>query len=142
MATISDIKNRSVEIKKYLSAEERSEFLGEERSYGGFEPTGETISNHVLANSITTGQFANLLFDFLNLGGKGYREGLELGRYFQSSHRTLQQCFVGYLMGALMGLAEMDSKWTDARNKDSYAMLQKLKKLIDDGELAGSFRHI
>jgi len=137
-----DRENRDVEIKKYLSAEERSEFLGEERSYGGFEPTGETISNYVLANSITTGQLANLLNDFLNLGGKGHREGLELGRYFQSAHRTLQQCFVGFLMGALMGLAEMDSKWTDARNEDSYAMLQKLKKLVDDGELAGSWRHI
>jgi len=139
---MSDIKNRAVQIKKWLSAKERSEFLGEDRSYGGFEPTGESVSTHILANSITTGQFADLLNDFLNLGGKGYREGLELGRYFQSTHRTLQQCFVGYLMGALMGLAEMDSKWTDARNEDSHAMLQKLKKLVDDGELAGLFRHI
>jgi len=139
---MSDVSNRLVEIKKYLSAEERSKYEGEERSFGGFEPTGETISNRVLANSITTGQLAYLLNNFLNLGGKGFREGLEFGRYFQSTHRTLQQCFVGYLMGALMGLAEMDSKWTDARNEDSNAMLQKLKKLINDGELAGQFRHI
>jgi len=139
---MSDDENRDIQIKKYLSAEERSEFLGEERSFGGHEPTGETISGYTIAHSITTGQLAKLLDDFLNLGGKGYREGLELGRYFQSTHRTLQQCFVGYLMGALMGLAEMDAKFTDARNKDSITMLQKLKKLVEDGEIAASFRHI
>jgi len=142
MTSIGDKINRTVLLKEYLSSEERSEFLGEERSFGGHEPTGETISAYKIAHSITTGQLAEILNDFLNLGGKGYHEGQELGRHFQSTHRTLQQCFVGYLIGALMGLAEMDPKWTDARNEDSIAMIHKLKKLIDDGELAGRFRHI
>lgn len=142
MGYMSDKENREIQIKKWMSAEERSEFLGSEYAFGGHVPTGEAVDTYDISHSITTGQLAFLLEQFLNLDGKGYREGLELGRFFQSTHRTLQQCFVGYLMGALMGLAEMDSKWTDARNEDSNAMLQKLKKLIDDGELAGSFRHI
>jgi len=142
MTNIGDKVNQEIIIKEYLSAEERSERLGEERSYGGYEPTGETITTCTLVHSVTVGNLAHLLDGYLNLGGKGYREGVEFGRYFQSTHRTLQQCFVGFLMGALMGLAEMDEKFTDARNEDSIAMIQKLKKLIDDGELAGHFRHI
>lgn len=142
MTYMGDDENREIQIKKWLSAKERSEFLGEEQSFGGHEPTGEEISTYTIAHSITTSQLANMFNDFLNLGGKGYQEGLEFGRYFQSAHRTIQQCFVGYLMGALMGLAEMDSKWTDARNQDSHAMLLKLKQLVEDGEIAASFRHI
>jgi hypothetical protein len=43
------------------------------------EETGETISVYSLAKSLTLENFASMLDDFLNLGGKGYPEGKDVG---------------------------------------------------------------
>ncbi len=39
------------------------------------EETGETISTYQVAKSLTPENFAALLDEFLNLGGKDFREG-------------------------------------------------------------------
>jgi len=142
MSYISDKENREIDLCQYLTPEERSKFLGEERKFGGYEPSGEMISTSQISHSITIGQLASLLDNYLNLGGKSWREGLELGRLFLTTHPTIQQLFVSFLMGALMGMAEKEDRYTDARNTASAEMLRKLKKLVDDGELAMAFPYI
>lgn len=43
------------------------------------ELTGESLNVHSLAKPLTLEDFAALLEDYLNLGGKGYCEGCEIG---------------------------------------------------------------
>ena len=43
------------------------------------EETGETLNTYQIAKSLSLENFAALLDDFLNLGGKGFREGKEAG---------------------------------------------------------------
>jgi hypothetical protein len=43
------------------------------------EDTGQTIDVYTLAKSMTVENFAAMLDDFLNLGGKGFRQGKQIG---------------------------------------------------------------
>ena len=63
---------------------------------GRYEETGEKLSTHTLARSMTAENFTSLFDDFLNLGGKDFREGKEIGLQLRFAHRTLQRlaiCF-------------------------------------------------
>ena len=66
---------------------------------GHNEPTGETIDVYTLAKSLTIENLAALLDDFLNLGGKGFREGKEIGLQLRFTHRTLQRLAVCFAFG-------------------------------------------
>ena len=46
---------------------------------GCAEDSGETISIYQLTKAMTPANFATLLEDYLNRGGKGFREGKEIG---------------------------------------------------------------
>ncbi len=56
---------------------------------GRNEDKSETLDTYQVAKSITLENFAELLDEFLNLGGKGYREGKQVGLQLRFTHRTL-----------------------------------------------------
>ena len=97
------------------------------------EETGESIDVYKLAKSITLENFAALLEDYLNLGGKGYREGREIGLQLRYTHRTLQRLVICFALGLIAGLSEQE--FTDPRNETAIQTAKKVVKLLEEGEL-------
>ena len=101
------------------------------------EPTGETVSIYAIARSITPENFAKLLDNHLNLGGKGFNEGKLVGLHLRHSHRTLQRLAVCFALGLIAGLSEQE--FTDARNEEAVKTAKKLAQMMKDGELPLGF---
>lgn len=97
------------------------------------EETGETIDVYTLAKSLSLENFASMLDDFLNLGGKGYREGKEVGLQLRFTHRTLQRLVICFAFGMIAGLSEQE--YTDPRNETAIQTAKKVVQLMDAGEL-------
>jgi len=97
------------------------------------EETGETIDVYTLAKSLTIENFASMLDDFLNLGGKGFREGKEIGLQLRFTHRTLQRLVVCFAFGMISGLSEQE--YTDPRNENAIQTAKKVVQLMESGEL-------
>lgn len=100
---------------------------------GHNEPTGETIGVYTLAKSLTTENLAALLDDFLNLGGKGFREGKEIGLQLRLTHRTLQRLAVCFAFGLIAGLSEQE--YTDPRNETAIQAAKKVTLMLEKGDL-------
>jgi hypothetical protein len=100
---------------------------------GTNEDTGESFSVYSLAKSLTQGNFAALLEEFLNLGGKGYREGHEIGLQLRYTHRTLQRSVICFAFGLIAGLSEQE--FTDPRNETAIRTAKKIAQMLADGEL-------
>jgi hypothetical protein len=100
---------------------------------GHNEPTGETIDVYTLAKSLTIENLAALLDDFLNLGGKGFREGKEIGLQLRFTHRTLQRLAVCFAFGLIAGLSEQD--YTDPRNETAIQTAKKVAQMLEKGDL-------
>lgn len=99
---------------------------------GRFEEMGETISAHSLARSMTSENFTALFDDYLNLGGKDFREGKEIGHQLRFTHRTLQRLAICFAFGIIVGLSEQD--YTDARNETAIKTAQKVAQMVEGGE--------
>ena len=99
---------------------------------GRFDDTGETLSTHTLARSMTSENFTALFDDFLNLGGKDFRNGKEVGLQLRFTHRTLQRLAVCFAFGIIVGLSEQD--YTDARNETAIQTAQKVAEMLEAGE--------
>ncbi len=97
------------------------------------EPTGETIEVYTLAKSLTIENLAALLDDFLNLGGKGYPEGKEIGLQLRFTHRTLQRLAVCFAFGLIAGLSEQE--YTDPRNETAIQTAKKVAQMLEKGDL-------
>jgi hypothetical protein len=97
------------------------------------EPTGEVISIYTIARSITPLNFAKLLDNYLNLGGKGFGEGKLVGLHLRHAHRTLQRLAVCFALGLITGLSEQE--YTDARNETSIETARKIAQMVRKGEL-------
>jgi len=97
------------------------------------EETGETISTYQVAKSMTLKNFAAVLDDFLNLGGKDFREGKLVGLQMRTTHRTLQRLVICFAFGLIAGLSEQER--TDPRNETAIQTAKKIVKMIEDGEL-------
>ena len=97
------------------------------------EPTGETVSIYAIARSITPQNFAKLLENYLNLGGKGSNEGKLVGLHLRHTHRTLQRLAICFALGLIFGLSEQE--YTDARNETAIETAQKIAQMVKDGEL-------
>ena len=97
------------------------------------EPTGETVSIYAIARSITPDNFAKLLDNYLNLGGKGFSEGKLVGLHLRHTHRTLQRLALCFALGMIVGLSEQE--YTDARNETAIETAQKIAQMVRDGEL-------
>jgi hypothetical protein len=97
------------------------------------EETGQTIDVYTLAKSMTVENFTSMLDDFLNLGGKGYREGKEVGLQLRFTHRTLQRLVICFAFGMISGLAEQ--VYSDPRNETAIQTAKKVVQLMESGEL-------
>jgi hypothetical protein len=97
------------------------------------EEIRETISVYTLAKSLTLENFATLLDDFLNLGGKGFREGKEVGLQLRFTHRTLQRLVVCFAFGLIAGISEQE--YTDPRNEIAIQTAKKVVQLMESGQL-------
>ena len=115
-----DDKN-TIKIREYNSETSRT------------EETGETIDVYTLAKSLTIENFAAMLDDFLNLGGKGFREGKEIGLQLRFTHRTLQRLVICFAFGIIAGLSEQE--FADARNEIAIQTARKVVQLMESGEL-------
>ncbi len=113
--------NNTIKLKAYNSETSRN------------EETGETIDVYTLAKSLTLENFASMLDDFLNLGGKGFREGKEVGLQLRFTHRTLQRLAVCFAFGLIAGLSEQE--YTDPRNETAIQTAKKVVQLMETGEL-------
>src|SRR4030042_3588935 len=100
---------------------------------GHNEPTGKTIDVDTLAKSLTIENLAAMLDDFLNLGGKGFREGKEVGLQLRFTHRTLQRLVICFAFGIIAGLSEQE--YTDPRNETAIQTAKKIVQLMESDEL-------
>jgi len=101
------------------------------------EDTGQTIDVYTLAKSMTVENFAAMLDDFLNLGGKGFREGKQIGLELRFTHRTLQRLVICFAFGMIAGLSEQE--YTDPRNETAIQTAKKLVQLMESDELPLGF---
>lgn len=97
------------------------------------EETGETLSTYTIAKSLTLENFTALFDEFLNLGGKGFREGQLVGQQLRTTHRTLQRLAVCFALGITAGLSEQEH--TDPRNETAIQTAKNVAQMVDAGEL-------
>lgn len=97
------------------------------------EETGETLSTYQVAKSLSSENFAALLDEYLNLGGKDFREGREIGLQLRFTHRTLQRLVICFAFGLIAGLSEQEN--TDPRNETAIQTARKVAQMLEDGEL-------
>lgn len=97
------------------------------------EKTGISIGVFSVARSLTMENFTRLFDEFLNLGGKGYREGQMIGQNLRTTHRSLQRLAICFAFGIIAGLSEQ--QYTDPRNETAIQTARKTKQMIDEGEL-------
>ena len=95
--------------------------------------TGETISTYQVAKSLTSENFTALLDEYINLGGKDFREGKEIGLQLRSTHRTLQRLAICFAFGIIVGLSEQE--YTDPRNETAIQTAKKIVQMLEDGDL-------
>lgn len=97
------------------------------------EPNGETISIYTLARSLTPENFTKLFDEYLNLGGKDFQEGKQIGMKLRFTHRTLQRLAICFALGLIVGLSEQE--YSDARNETAIVTAKKLAEMVHEGEL-------
>jgi hypothetical protein len=97
------------------------------------EETIQTIDVYTLAKSMTVENFAAMLDDFLNLGGKGFREGKQIGLELRFTHRTLQRLVICFAFGMIAGLSEQ--VYTHPRNETAIQTAKKVVQLMESDEL-------
>lgn len=93
----------------------------------------EDLSIWLLAKSLTPEHLAALLDDFLNSFNNPFRTGETVGEKFLATHRTIQGCFVNFLLGCLAGIS--NEEYTDLRNQTAIAAAKEVKRLLDEGKL-------
>jgi len=92
-----------------------------------------TVSVSQIARCLTHEQFVYLFDNFLNYGGKEYREGKRVGSDLRSTHRTLQRLAIGFALGLIEGISEQE--YTDARNETAIETAKKIAGMMEKGEL-------
>jgi len=100
---------------------------------GCAEDSGETLSIYQLTKAMTPANFATLLEDYLNRGGKGFREGKEIGLQLRSTHRTLQRLMICFALGLIVGLSEQE--YTDPRNETAIQTAKRIATMLSQGDL-------
>ena len=93
----------------------------------------QALSVYQLAGSMSLENFAALLDEFLNQGGKGFPQGQQVGLELRYTHPTIQRLAVGFALGVIVGLAEQD--FTDLRNATAIKTAQVIAQMFDEGEL-------
>jgi len=98
-----------------------------------YESNGQTISTRQIARSMTPENFTKLFDCFINVGGKGFVEGKEIGLQLRFTHRTLQRLAICFALGVIVGLSEQER--SDPRNQTALETAKKLAQMIESGEL-------
>jgi hypothetical protein len=99
------------------------------------ESEGE-VSLWLVSKNMKLEDLCYLLDEWINCNGSsGFRTGQRMGQKFQETHRTLQGLLVNWALGILVGLAEQDPRFTDARNKTAVETAIKIKEMLERGEL-------
>lgn len=94
----------------------------------------KTFSAYQVAREIPSlDAFADVLDDFLNVGGKQMRDGIKVGEKLRHTHRTLQRQVVAFCLGIICGIS--DQEYTDARNEYAISAAKTVKRMVDDGTL-------
>jgi len=101
------------------------------------EETGTTITAYHVAQSLNMENFTVLLDEFLNLGGKGFREGKLVGLQMRTTHRTLQRLAICFAFGLIVGLSGQE--YTDPRNETAIQTAKKTAQMLEEGELPLGF---
>ncbi len=101
------------------------------------EDTGETLDTYQIAKSLTLKNFSELLDEFLNLGGKGFGEGKEIGLQLRFTHRTLQRLVICFSFGMITGLSEQE--YTDPRNETAIQTAKKIATMLENDQLPQGF---
>ena len=105
---------------------------------GRYETNGDELNAYILARSLSPENFATLIEDYLNLGGKGFREGKQVGLQLRFTHRTLQRLVICFAFGLIAGLSEQE--FTDPRNEQAIQTAKKIAQMLEAGELpVGSY---
>lgn len=86
-----------------------------------------------VARAINDEQLALLISEYLNIGFKGHRNGIAVGKAGTRFHRTIQRSFIGWLIGAIVSMAEQE--YWDDRNATAVKAAKKIAKLYKDGDL-------
>ena len=102
-----------------------------------YKETGETLDTYTIAPSLTVENFASLLDEFLNLGGKDFRKGKLVGIELRHAHLTIQRLAISFALGVIVGLSKQE--FTDARNETAIHTAQKIARMMEDGELPLGF---
>lgn len=94
------------------------------------------VSSRTLARSMDINQLADVLEEWVNFyGGNAFGNGEKMGRLFQESHHTLQGLLTNLALGILSGLGETEYSSTDAGNYQAILACNKIKEMLDSGEL-------
>lgn len=96
--------------------------------------TDTEISVFDITKNLTRRNLADILSEWLNMGFKDYKDGVALGKMFQTEHRTMQGVIIRFCLGVIIGMSK-DVQYTDARNETPIEMGKKLAKMVEDGEL-------
>lgn len=78
---------------------------------------------------------ADFLDDYCNIGMKDYENGVKVGKLCQNKHRTIQGSIIRFCLGVIVGLSDVDERYTDARNEMPVAMGKKIAEMLKDGTL-------
>ena len=95
------------------------------------------VGIYTLAGSMNSENMADVLDEYLNLGGKQFPEGKDVGLKLRNTHRTIQRSIVCFCLGVICGLS--DQEYTDARNETAIQTAKKIKTMVDSGELSTGF---
>ena len=94
-----------------------------------YEETGQEVSMHSLAHSLSPEQVADLLGSWANAGGKEFQEGQAIGQALWREHRYLQHLVVQMCVGILHEMGRQ--KWSDARNEFSLKVCRGISALLE-----------
>ena len=114
-------KDNSIQLKEWNSGTRNTEL------------TGECVNIYTIAKSMTTDNFTKLLDEYLNLGGKDFREGKQVGLNLRFTHRTLQRLAICFSFGLIAGLAEQE--YTDPRNETAIQTAKRVVQMMEAGDL-------
>lgn len=99
---------------------------------------GTDVDLYDVMRSISAAQLAALIVDFLN-GRSAATLAHALAANMTGNHRTLQHMAVDFLVGCLAEYAKQYGEaWgshTDPRNEGAVQAANRIKALVDDGEL-------
>lgn len=101
------------------------------------ELSGGSVSIYTVAKSLTPDNFVKLFDEYLNLGGKDFQSGKEVGLKLRTTHRTLQRLAITFAFGIIAGLSEQP--YSDPRNEVAIQTAKKVADMINNNELPFGF---